>query len=163
MTKEEVVQEIKNGIVDCMSLIDTEDIDGCTDRMLNLCYKLDANNLFDLTKKITDKFDVRVQKLNNLVDYIEKTARYTEDAEDAGSDSTEALANYIDHIAEVEALDEMDRCYILTKITKDKHVTCYAVQIIARGLFKSIGVVRKEVSKGQKLILKNVLTWQTKD
>lgn len=135
MTKEEVVQEIKNGIVDCMSLIDTEDVDGCIDRMLNLCYKLDANNLFDLTKKITDKFDVRVQKLNNLVDYIETTARYTEDT---GSDSTEALANYIDHIAKVEALDEIDRCYILTKITRDKHVTCYAVQIIACGLFKSI-------------------------
>ena len=135
MIKEEVVQEIKNGIVDCMSLIDTEDVDGCIDWMLNLCYKLDANNLFDLTKKITDKFDVRAQKLNNLVDYIETTARYTEDT---GSDSTEALANYIDHIAKVEALDEMDRCYILTKITRDKHVTCYAVQIIARGLFKSI-------------------------
>ena len=135
MTKEEIVQEIKNGIVDCMSLIDTEDVDGCIDRMLNLCYKLDVNNLFDLTKKITDKFDVRVQKLNNLVDYIEKTARYTEGT---GSDSTEALANYIDHIAKVEALDEMDRCYILTKITRDKHVTCYAVQIIARGLFKNI-------------------------
>ncbi len=137
MTKEEVVQEIKNGIVDCMSLIDTEDIDGCIDRMLNLCYKLDANNLLDLTKKITDKFDVdaRVQKLNNLVDYIETTARYTEDT---GSDSTEALENYIDHIAKVEALDEMDRCYILTKIARDKHVTCYAGRIIARGLFKNI-------------------------
>lgn len=60
MTKEEVVQEIKNGIVDCMSLIDEENI------------------------------------------------------------------------------DEMDRCYILTKITRDKYVACYAGQIIARGLFKSI-------------------------
>ncbi len=135
MTKEEVVQEIKNGIVDCMALIDEENIDGCVDRMLNLCYKLDVNNLFDLTNKITDKFDVRVQKLNNLVDYIETTARY---AEDTGFDSTEALVNYIDHIAKVETLDEMDRCYILTKITRDKRVTCYAVQIIARGLFKSI-------------------------
>lgn len=138
MTKEEVVQEIKNGIVDCMSLIDTEDVDRCIDRMLNLCYKLDANNLFDLTNKITDKFDVRVQKLNNLVDYIEKTLKYAGCAGCTGFDSTEALANYIDHIAKVEALDEMDRCYILTKITRDKHVTCYAVQIIARGLFKSI-------------------------
>ena len=118
-----------------MSLIDTEDVDGCIDRMLNLCYKLDVNNLFDLTNKITDKFDVRVQKLNDLVDYIEKTAWYTEDT---GFDSTEALENYIDHIAKVEALDEMDRCYILTKITRDKCVTCYAGQIIARGLFKSI-------------------------
>ena len=135
MTKEEVVQEIKNGIVDCMSLIDTEDVDGCIDRMLNLCYKLDVNNLFDLTNKITDKFDVRVQKLNNLVDYIETTLKY---AGCAGFDSTEALENYIDHIAKVEMLDEMDRCYILTKITRDKHVTCYAVQIIAYGLFKSI-------------------------
>ena len=128
MTKEEVVQEIKNGIVDCMMLIDEENVDGCIDRMLNLCHKLDANNLFDLTNKITDK-------LNNLVDYIEKTARYTEDT---GSDTAYNLANYVDHIAEVEKLDEMDRCYILTKITRDKHVTYYAAQIVARGLFKSI-------------------------
>ena len=135
MTNEEVVQEIKNGIVDCMSLINTEDVDGCIDMMLNLCHKLGVNNLFDLTNKIIDKSDVRVQKLNNLVDYIETTARYTEDT---GFDSTEALANYIDRITKVEALDEMDRCYILTKITRDKHVTYYAVQIIARGLFKSI-------------------------
>ena len=135
MTKEEVVQEIKNCIVDCMSLIDTGDIDGCIDKMLSLCHKLEINNLFDLTNKTTDNFDARVQKLNNIVDYIEKTAWYTEDT---GFDSTEALENYVDHIAKVEALDEMDRCYILTKITRDKHATCYAVQIIARGLFKSI-------------------------
>ena len=135
MTKEEVVQEIKNGIVDCMSLIDIENVEGCIDKMLNLCNKLKVNNLYGLTNKIIDKSDVRVQKLNDLVDYIEKTARYTEDT---GSDSTEALENYIDHIAKVEALDEMDRCYILTKITRDKRVTCYAGQIIARGLFKSI-------------------------
>lgn len=135
MTKEEEVQEIKNCIVDCMSLIDAEDIDGCIDRMLNLCNKFKVNNLYGLTNRIIDKFDVRVQKLNNLVDYIEKTARYTEDT---GLDSTEALENYIDHIAKVEALDEMDRCYILTKITRDKYVTCYAGQIAARGLFKSI-------------------------
>lgn len=118
MTKEEVVQEIKNGIVDCMSLIDTENVEGCIDKMLNLCNKF----------KVIDKSD-------DLVDYIEKTARY---AENTGSDSTEALENYINHIAEVEMLDEMDRCYILTEITKNKHVTCYAVQIIACGLFKNI-------------------------
>ena len=135
MTKEEVIQEIKNGIVDCMSLIDEENIDECVDRMLNLCLKLKVNNLFDHTNKITDKSVVRIQKLNNLVDYIETTARYTESTD---FDSTEALTNYIDHIAKVEALDEMDRCYILTKITRDKYVTCYAVQIIACGLFKSI-------------------------
>lgn len=142
MTKEEVVQEIKNSIVDCMSLIDTENVDGCVDRMISAIRQLAIQNevsitadLCKLTSKITDKFDVRVQKLNNLVDYIETTARYTEDT---GFDSTEALENYIDHIAKVEALDEMDRCYILTKITRDKHVTCYAAQIAARGLFKSI-------------------------
>ena len=142
MTKEEVVQEIKNGIVDCMSLIDTEDVDGCIDRMLDLCHMLVFHNqvtikddLFALTNKIIDKSDVRVQKLNNLVNYIETTAWYTEGT---GFDSTDTLENYIDHIAKVEALDEMDRCYILTKITRDKHVACYAVQIIARGLFKSI-------------------------
>ena len=133
MAKEEVIQEIKNCIVDCMSLIDTENVDGCIDRMLNLCHKLEGNNLCDLTNKITDKFDVRVQKLNNLVNYIETTARYTE-----GFDSIRALTDYIDNIAKVEALDEMDRCYILTKITRDKHVTYYATQIIAHGLFKSI-------------------------
>lgn len=138
MTKEEVVQEIKNGIVDCMSLIDTRDVDRCIDRMLNLCHKLGVNNLFDSTNKLIDKVDVRVQKLNNLVDYIETTLKYAGCAGCASFDSTEALENYINHIAKVEALDEMDRCYILTKITRDKHVTCYAVQIIARGLFKSI-------------------------
>lgn len=134
MTKEEVVQEIKNGIVDCMSLIDEENIDGCVDRMLNLCYKLGANNLFDLTNNPVDYIDVRIRKLNNLVDYIEATVRYTENT----GYNASSVENYIDHIAEVEELDEMDRCYILTKITRDKHVTCYAGQIIARGLFKSI-------------------------
>lgn len=133
MAKEEVIQEIKNCIVDCMSLIDTENVDGCIDRMLNLCHKLETNNLFDFTNKIIDKFDVRVQKLNNLINYIEATLKYTE-----GFDSTEALTNYIANIAKVEALSEMDRCYILTKITKDKHVTCYATQIVACSLFKSI-------------------------
>lgn len=77
----------------------------------------------------------RVQKLNNLVGYIETTAWYTNGT---GFDSADILENYAEHIAEVEELDGMDRCYILTKITRDKHVTCYAVQIIARGLFTSI-------------------------
>ena len=49
MTKEEVIQEIKNCIVDCMVLIDTENVDECIDRMLNLCHKLKINNLFALT------------------------------------------------------------------------------------------------------------------
>ena len=49
MTKEEVIQEIKNCIVDCMALIDTENVDECIDRMLNLCHKLKINNLFALT------------------------------------------------------------------------------------------------------------------
>lgn len=42
-------------------------VDGCIDKMLNLCHKLMVNNqvtikdnLFALTNKITDKFDVRV-------------------------------------------------------------------------------------------------------
>ena len=133
MTKEEVVQEIKNGIVDCMSLIDEENIDGCVDRMLNLCYKLDDNNLLALINKTIDKSDIRIQKLNNLVNYIETTVRYTENTGYVISN----VENYIDHIAKVEELDEMDRCYILTKITRDKCVPYYAVQIIARGLFKS--------------------------
>lgn len=142
MAKEEVIQEIKDGIVDCMSLIDTENVDGCIDRMLNLCYKLRDNNqatikgnLFDLTNKIMDKFDVRVQNLNKLVDFIETTAWYTNGT---GFDPADTLENYVDHITKVEELDEMDRCYILTKITRDKRVTYYAVQIIARGLFKSV-------------------------
>lgn len=142
MTKEEVVQEIKNGIMTCMSLIDEENIDGCVDRMLNLCHKLMVNNqvtikddLFDLTNKITAKFDVRVQKLNSLVDYIETTAWYTDGT---GFASADTLENYVDHIAEVEALDEMDRCYIFSKIARDSHISCGAGQIIARGLFKSI-------------------------
>ena len=142
MAKEEVIQEIKNGIVDCMSLIDTENVDGCIDRMLDLCHKLRDNNqatikdnLFDLTNKIIDKSDVRVQNLNKLVDFIETTAWYTNGT---GFDPVSTLENYVDHIAKVEELDETDRCYILTKITRDKHVTYYAVQIIARGLFKNI-------------------------
>lgn len=138
MTKEEVVQEIKNGIVDCMSLIDTGDVDGCVDKMLSLCHKLEVNNLYDLTNKIIDKSDVRVQKLNDLVDYIKTTLKYAECTDCTIFYSIEALVNYIDHIAKVEALDKMDRCYILTKITRDKCVTCYAVRIIAQGLFKSI-------------------------
>lgn len=142
MTKEEVVQKIKNGIVDCMSLIDEENIDECADRILNLCRMLVFHNqvtikddLLALINKITNKSDVRVQKLNNLVDYIETTAWYTDGT---GFASAEALANYIDHIAEVEALDEMDRCYIFSKIARDSRVPCGTGQVIARGLFKSI-------------------------
>ena len=141
MTKEEVVQEIKNSIVDCMSLIDEENIDECADRILNLCRMLVFHNqvtikddLLALINKTIDKSDVRIQKLNNLVDYIEKTVRYTENTGYVVS----IVENYIDHIAKVEELDEMDRCYILTKITRDKCVPYHAVQIIARGLFKSI-------------------------
>ena len=144
MAKEEVIQEIKNCIVDCMSLIDTENVDGCIDRMLNLCHKLKTNNLFDitdnlfdLTNKIMDRFDVRVQKLNNLVDFIEATLRYTEGFDSTGA-PTNYIVDYIANIAKVEALDEMDRCYILTKIIKDKRVTCYAAQIVTHSLFKSI-------------------------
>ena len=141
MTKEEVVQEVKNGIVDCMSLIDEGNVDGCIDRMLNLCHKLVVNNqvtikddLLALINKTIDKSDVRIQKLNNLVVYIETTARYTE-----GTDyDALSVKNYIDHIVKVEELDEMDRCYILTEIMRDKCVTSYAGQIIVRGLFKSI-------------------------
>ena len=144
MTKEEVVQEIKNGIVTCTSLIDEGNVDGCIDRMLNLCHKLMVNNqvtikddLFALTNKTIDKSDVRVQKLNNLVDYIETTARYTESTEGTDYDALN-VKNYIAHIVKVEELDEMDRCYILTEIMRNKRVTCYAGQIIIRGLFKGI-------------------------
>ena len=141
MTKEEVVQEIKNGIRTCMSLIDEGNVDGCIDRMLNLCHKLVVNNqvtikddLLALINKTIDKSDIRIQKLNNLVVYIETTARYTE-----GTDyDALSVKNYIDHIVKVEELDEMDRCYILTEIMRDKCVTSYAGQIIVRGLFKSI-------------------------
>ena len=141
MTKEEVVQEIKNGIVDCMSLIDEENIDECADRILNLCRMIVFHNqvtikddLLALINKTIDKSDVRIQKLNNLVNYIEATLRYIENTGYVAS----SIENYIDHIAKVEELDEMDRCYILTKMTRDKRVSYYAVQIIARGLFKSI-------------------------
>ena len=141
MTKEEVVQEIKNGIVDCMSLIDEENIDECAERILNLCRIIVFHNqvtvkgdLLALINKTIDKSDVRIQKLNNLVNYIETTLRYTENTGDVVSN----IENYIDHIAKVEELDGMDRCYILTKMTRDERVSYYAVQIIARGLFKSI-------------------------
>ena len=141
MTKEEVVQEVKDSIRTCMSLIDKGNVDGCIDRMLNLCHKLVVNNqvtikddLLALINKTIDKSDVRIQKLNNLVVYIETTARYTE-----GTDyDALSVKNYIDHIVKVEELDEMDRCYILTEIMRDKCVTSYAGQIIVRGLFKSI-------------------------
>lgn len=142
MANEETLSLIKNCIVDCMCLCDQSNVQGCVDRMVSAIRQLAIQNevsitddLCKLTSKIADKSDVRVQKLNNLVDYIEKTAWYTKDT---GFDSTEALENYINHIAKVEGLDEMDRCYIVTEITRNKHVTCYAVQIIARGLFKSI-------------------------
>ena len=142
MTKEEVVQEAKNSIRTCMSLIDEGNVDGCIDRMLNLCHKLMVNNqvtikddLFALTNKTIDKSDVRVQKLNNLVDYIETTARYTENT---GFASADTLENYVDHITEVEALDEMDRCYIFSRIARDSRISCGAGQVIARGLFKNI-------------------------
>lgn len=142
MTKEEVVQEIKNSIRTCMSLIDKENVDGCIERMLNLCHKLMVNNqvtikneLLTLINKTIDKSDVRVQKLNNLVDYIETTAWYTDVP---GYDGPSLLENYIAHIVKVEELDEMDRCYIFSKIVRDKHVTCGAGRIIACGLFKNI-------------------------
>ena len=109
MTKEEVVQEIKNSIVDCMSLIDEENIDECVDRMLNLCRILVFHNqvtikddLLALINKTIDKSDVRIQKLNNLVSYIETTLRYTENTGYVVS----SVENYIDHIAKVEELDE---------------------------------------------------------
>ena len=44
----------------------------------------------------------------------------------------------LEDIAEVEMLDEMDRCYIFTKIASNCSVACGAGQIIARGLFKNI-------------------------
>lgn len=142
MAKEEVIQEIKNGIIDCMSLIDTENVDGCIDRMLDLCRKLRDNNqatikenLFDLTNKIIDKSDVRVQNLNKLVDFIETTAWYTNGT---GFDPADTLEHYVDHIAKVEELDETDRCYIFSKIVRDSNISCVAGQIIAHGLFKSI-------------------------
>lgn len=142
MTKEEVVQEIKNSIVDCMTLIDAEDIDGCVNKMLSLCHKLEVNNqvtikddLFALINKTIDKSDVRVQKLDNLVNYIETTAWYTDGT---GFASADTLENYVNHIAEVEELDGMDRCYIFSKIARDSYISCGAGQVIACGLFKSI-------------------------
>ena len=142
MTKEEVVQEAKNSIRTCMSLIDKGNVDGCIDRMLNLCHKLGVNNqtsikneLLTLISKSIERPEVRIHKLNNLVDYIETTAQYTENT---GYDGLSLLENYIDHIAEVEALDEMDRCYIFSRIAKNSRISCGAGQVIARGLFKSI-------------------------
>lgn len=69
------------------------------------------------------------------MDYIETTAWYTNGT---GFDSADTLENYVEHIAEVEELDEMDRCYIFSKIARDSRIPCGAGQIVARGLFKSI-------------------------
>ena len=142
MTKEEVVQEVKNSIRTCMSLIDKGNVDGCIERMLNLCHKLVVNNqvtikddLFALTNKVIERPEVRIHKLNNLVDYIETTACYTDGT---GYGASRVLEDYIGHIAEVEELDEMDRCYIFSRIAKNSRIACGAGQIIARGLFKSI-------------------------
>lgn len=147
MTKEELktmelTTLVKDCIVDCMSLCDQGNIQGCADRMLSTIRQLAIQNeinitedLCNLTNKITDKFDVRVQKLNNLVEYIETTAWYTDGT---GFDTADTLENYIDHIADVERLDEMDRCYIFTKIARDGRIACGAGQIVARGLFKGI-------------------------
>lgn len=142
MTKEEVVQEAKNSIRTCMSLIDKGNVDGCIDRMLNLCHKLMVNKqvtikneLLTLIGKVIERPEVRIHKLNNLVDYIEATAWYTDVP---GYDGPSLLENYINHIAKVEELDEMDRCYIFSRIAKNKCVTCGAGRIIAHGLFKNI-------------------------
>lgn len=142
MTKEEVVQEAKNSIRTCMSLIDKGNVDECIDRMLNLCHKLMVNNqvtikneLLTLIGKVIERPEIRIHKLNNLVDYIETTAWYTDVP---GYDGPSLLENYIGHITKVEELDEMDRCYIFSKIVRDKRVTCGAGRIIARGLFKNI-------------------------
>ena len=142
MTKEEVVQEVKDSIRTCMSLIDEGNVDGCVDRMLNLCHKLMADNqvtikneLLTLISKSIERPEVRIHKLNNLVDYFETTAWYTDGT---GFDSADTLENYVEHIAEVEKLDEMDRCYIFSRIAKNSRIACGAGQIIARGLFKSI-------------------------
>ena len=142
MTKEEVVQEAKNSIRTCMSLIDKGNVDGCIDRMLNLCHKLAVNNqatfkneLLTFISKCIERPEVKIHKLNSLVDYIETTACYTDGT---GFASADTLENYVDHIAEVEALDEMDRCYIFSRIAKNSRISCGAGQIIARGLFKNI-------------------------
>lgn len=147
MTKEEetqITQEFKNCIVDCMSLCDQGNIQGCADRMLSTIRQLAllneitiSDDLCNLTNKITDKFDVRVQKLNNLVEYIETTAWYI-DGTGFDTMGMHILDRYIDHITEVEKLDEMDRCYIFTKIARDGRIACGAGQIIAHGLFKGI-------------------------
>lgn len=140
----EALQELKNGIVDCMSLCDQGNIQGCVDRMLCICHNLAADNqakinesLCEITNKLTDKLDVRAQKLNNLVEYIESTAWYI-DGTNFDTTGIHMLETYITHIAEVEKLDAMDRCYIFTKISRESRIACGAGQIIARGLFKYI-------------------------
>ena len=142
MTKEEVVQEAKNSIRTCMSLIDEGNVDGCIDRMLNLCHKLVVNNqvtfkdeLLTLIGKAIERPEIRIHKLNNLVDYFETIALYIDVT---GYDGPSLLENYIDHITEVEKLDEMDRCYIFSRIAKNGRIVSCAGRIIARGLFKNI-------------------------
>lgn len=142
MTKEEVVQEVKNSIRTCMSLIDKGNVDGCVDRMLNLCHKLLVNNqttikneLLTLISKSIERPEIRIHKLNNLVDYLETTVLYINVT---GYDGPSLLEDYIDNIAEVEKLDEMDRCYIFSKIARNSRIVSYAGRIIARGLFKNI-------------------------
>lgn len=142
MTKEEFISLIKDCIMDCVPLCDSGNVQGCMDKitainsLLATWSKANAQDyLYKSTCDITNEPDIRIKTLNNIISYIETIAWCMDDT---GFATTGTFESYIDHIAEVDELDEMDRCYILTNIVKNNYIPSCTQQIIARGLFKNI-------------------------
>ena len=140
--REEFINLIRDCLTDCISLCKEGSTGECMDKLaaiqsiITVWSKVNvSDDLYKLTCDMTDKNDTRIQKLNSLTKFIETAAWYTDGT---GFGTSTDLENYVDHIAEVEMLDEMDRCYIFTNIARNCSVACGAGQIIARGLFKNI-------------------------
>ena len=145
ITKEELIDLIKACITDCTSLLEKGNVTDCMDKitaiqsLITTWSKANVTDVSDDIYKSTcdmlNKNDVRIQNLDNIVKYIEATAWYTDGT---GFDIPSTLVDFVEHIATVEKLDEMDRCYIFTSIVKNHSIACSAGQMIARGLFRNI-------------------------
>lgn len=142
MTKEEFISLIKDCIMDCVPLCDSSNVQGCMDKITAINSLLATwskanvqDDLYKSTCDITNEPDIRIKTLNNIISYIETTAWYMVSQ---GFATSATFESYIDHIAEVAELNEMDKCYILTNIVKNSYVPSCTLRLVAHALFRSI-------------------------
>lgn len=143
LEKETKVDKLKNVIVNCMSLVDRQEVSSCLELM--------ASTYKELTDKSctpepvpehadTDLFvgicAERIEELNGVCTYISATAYYMDGCR-WGPDKG-LLEEYVDHVCEQHGMDNIERMYVASRIVYLGEIACSAGSRVVTGIARSL-------------------------